>query len=61
MKKRNLIAWVIVRDPILKETKTLRYHVYDLIKFTQFLDQNWPNWKFYNVFDKSSMSTKNMC
>jgi len=28
--------------------------VRDLVKFTVFLDANFPTWRFYNVFDKET-------
>lgn len=38
----------IVKTP----EKHLKYHVIDLLKFTLFLDKNYPNWKWFNVYDK---------
>jgi hypothetical protein len=28
----------------------LKYRFNDLINFTKFLDKNWPEWKWYNVY-----------
>lgn len=37
---------------IVKTTdKHLKYHVTDLIKFTSFLDSNFTDWKYFNVYD----------
>ena len=40
----------IVKTP----DKHLKYHVTDLIKFTSFLDLNYPTWKFFNVYDSKT-------
>lgn len=33
----------------------LKYRtVRDLLKFTSFLDTNFPTWRFYNVYDKQT-------
>lgn len=32
----------------------LKYHVRDLLKFTNFLDEKHPSWKWFNVFDKDT-------
>jgi hypothetical protein len=43
----------------------VKYHVRDLIKFTSFIDKNFPDWRFFNVFDKekgnqiANFTTKN--
>jgi len=29
----------------------IKYHVNNLLKFTRFLDRQWPVWKWFNVFD----------
>lgn len=31
--------------------KWLKYHVHSFLKFTNWLDKNFPEWKFYNVYD----------
>lgn len=36
------------------DSKFLKYHVNDLLKFTKFLDTTWSDWKFFNVFDKKT-------
>ena len=32
----------------------VKYRLSDLLKFTQFLDTKFPNWRWFNVFDKST-------
>lgn len=32
--------------------KFLKYRTNDLIKFTKFLDLKFPDWKWFNVYDK---------
>jgi hypothetical protein len=34
--------------------KFLKYRLNDLIKFTAFLDRNWSEWRWFNVFDNRS-------
>jgi hypothetical protein len=31
--------------------KFVKYRLNDLIKFTTFLDKQWPDWRWFNVFD----------
>jgi hypothetical protein len=38
----------------ISQTKFLKYHVNNLMKFTQFLDATYPEWRWYNVFDKKT-------
>jgi len=35
------------------EDKFLKYHVRNLIKFVQFLDEKHSGWKWFNVYAKS--------
>ena len=34
--------------------KFLKYRTNDLIKFTRFLDTKFPDWKWFNVYDKTT-------
>jgi hypothetical protein len=36
----------------------LKYRVDDLKKFTAFLEQKWPQWKWFNVYSNSSMDKR---
>jgi len=38
----------------ISQTQFLKYHVRNLIKFTQFLDKDYPDWRWFNVFDKKT-------
>jgi len=29
-----------------------KWHVWNLLKLVEFLDQKFPNWKWFNVYDK---------
>ena len=31
----------------------VKYHFNDLLKFTKFLDEKWPAWKWYNVYSNN--------
>lgn len=35
----------------------VKYRVSDLIKFTQFLDQKWTGWKWFNVYSNIGINT----
>ena len=32
----------------------LKYHVNNLLKFTDFLDEKHSNWRYFNVYDKET-------
>jgi hypothetical protein len=32
----------------------VRYHVNDLLKYTEFLDKQYPTWRWTNIFDKKT-------
>jgi hypothetical protein len=34
--------------------KFVRYNVNDLLKFTDYLDKNFPDWRWFNVFSKET-------
>lgn len=34
--------------------KFVKYHVNNLLKFTEYLDREYPDWRFINVFDSKS-------
>lgn len=34
----------------------LKYRVTDLIKFTQFLDKNWTDWRWFNVYSNTGIN-----
>ena len=46
-KQTTYICWVKVND---KETKS--WHTPDLLDFQKFLDRDYPDWRFYNVYIK---------
>lgn len=35
-------------------TKFVQYHVNNLLKFTEWLDKEYPDWRWYNVFDSTT-------
>jgi hypothetical protein len=45
--KTTYTCWVKVND---KETKS--WHTPDLLDFQKFLDREYPDWRFYNVYIK---------
>lgn len=50
MKNKKRRVWVKVSAT---ETKTW-YYVNNLVRFTQFLNKTYPDWRFMNVYDKIS-------
>lgn len=34
----------------------IKYHFNDLLKFTKFLDEKWPEWKWYNVYSNEGIN-----
>ena len=39
------------------EDRFLKYRgINNLVKFTEFLDRNFPNWKYFNIYDHKSKS-----
>lgn len=51
MKRKSSLyrVWVKVEDD-----KTLTYRSSDLLNFTKFLNKSYPEWRFFNVYDKES-------
>jgi hypothetical protein len=37
----------------------VKYHVNNLLSFTKFLDEKFPDWRYYNVFDKAGQQLTN--
>ncbi len=36
----------------------VKYRFNDLLKFTDFLDRRWKDWKWYNVFSNKGMNKR---
>jgi hypothetical protein len=34
--------------------KFVKYNVNNLVKFTSYLDRDFPDWRWYNVYDKET-------
>ena len=47
MKKYNCIVKV-------GNDKFLKYRLNDLLKFVEFLDKEWSDWRWFNVYDKTT-------
>lgn len=41
----------------VENDKFLKYKVNNLLKFTDFLDNNFPNWRWFNVYQYTENST----
>ena len=35
-------------------TKFVKYRVWDLLKLVDFLNTQWPEWRWFNVYDKDT-------
>jgi len=40
------------------EARFLRYHVNDLIRFTEFLDKQFSDWRWFNVYSNSKVQKR---
>jgi len=47
----NKLYRVIVK---VDDTKFVKYHINNLLSFTSFLDKEFPNWRWFNVFEKTT-------
>ena len=51
-KKYKVIAKVGVHTD--GSAHCVKHNVTDLLKYTNYLDNTWPDWRWLNVFDKES-------
>lgn len=49
MKMKKMV--VIVKT---SQADFVKYHTTDLLSFTKFLDNKYPDWRYFNVYDKES-------
>jgi len=56
MAKRYL-AIVKIRNHPDGKAYCVKYRFNDLLKFTKFLDEKWPEWKWYNVYANEGLKT----
>lgn len=47
---KNYIAIVKIKDLPDGSAHCLKYRFNNLLNFTDFLDKNWAEWKWYNVY-----------
>jgi hypothetical protein len=38
--------------------KFVKYHLNNLVSFARFLDEKFPDWRFFNVFDRTGQQVK---
>ena len=48
--RKKYIAIVKIRNNENGNAFCVKYRFNNLLKFTQFLDKKWPEWKWYNVY-----------
>lgn len=48
--RKKYIAIVKIRNNEDGSAFCVKYRFNDLLNFTQFLDNKWPEWKWYNVY-----------
>ena len=53
-KPKKYTCIVKIRNNPDSSAKCLKYRLNDLLKFTSFLDRNYPEWKWFNVFSKET-------
>ena len=58
MKSKKYIAIVKIRNNKNGSAKCVKYRFDNLLKFTEFLDIKWSEWKWYNVFSNRGNNEK---
>jgi len=58
MKSKKYIAIVKIRNNKDGSAKCVKYRFDNLLKFTEFLDKKWSEWKWYNVFSNRGSTKK---
>jgi len=58
MKSKKYIAIVKIRNNKDGTAKCVKYRFDNLLKFTEFLDRKWSEWKWYNVFSNGGNNKK---
>jgi hypothetical protein len=56
---KKYIAIVKIKNNIDGTAHCVKYRFDDLIKFTNFLDREWPEWKWYNVYSNAGNNKRN--
>lgn len=54
--RKKYIAIVKIRNNEDGSAFCVKYRFNDLLNFTQFLDNKWPGWKWYNVYANTGKS-----
>ena len=58
MKSKKYIAIVKIKNNKDGSAKCVKYRFDNLLKFTEFLDLKWSEWKWYNVFSNRGNNKK---
>ena len=58
MKYKRYTAIVKIRNNKDGTAKCVKYRFDNLLKFTEFLDKKWSEWKWYNVFSNRGNNKK---
>ena len=58
MKSKKYIAIVKIKNNEDGSAKCVKYRFDNLLKFTEFLDKKWSEWKWYNVFSNRGNNKK---
>lgn len=58
MKSKKYIAIVKIKNNKDGTAKCVKYRFDNLLKFTEFLDRKWSEWKWYNVFSNRGNNKK---
>ena len=57
-KPKRYVAIVKIRNNKDGTAYCVKYRFNDLLKFTEFLDEKWSEWKWYNVFSNRGNDKK---
>jgi hypothetical protein len=59
MKNNSYTLIAKIKEKGSNETKHVKYHSPDLINFQRFLDNNFDDWYYFNVYDDSKQQIGN--
>jgi len=51
---KKFICITKIDDNLDGSARCIKHHVNNLIKYVNYLDKKWPEWKWMNVYDKNS-------
>jgi hypothetical protein len=56
--RKKYIAIVKIKNNSDGTANCVKYRFDDILKFTEFLDKKWPDWKWYNVYSNTGTTKR---